>query len=93
VIQRLKPIALSTLHASHLKALRGARVLSATTTEPGFNDESSHPLRLKRFVDFDNHAPRLFAFEMQGLLEIARRARGALGTLRAPLSGLLTHKS
>ena len=77
MVQRLKPIALSTLHAFglHRQAFmkKGLRIL--------FEPIAGKPSRLKRFVDFDNHAPQLFAFEMQGLLEIARRAGYSLTCL------------
>ncbi len=61
---------------AQLPLLEDMGVVTATTTEPGFNYATTPPLLLRRFLDSDTITEIEFEAEMCGFFEIIRRTLG-----------------
>lgn len=58
-----------------IEPLENLGVLTATTCEPGMNSATTHPLALKRFLDYEGFDQIEFEAEMRGYKELMRDIR------------------
>jgi peptidoglycan/xylan/chitin deacetylase (PgdA/CDA1 family) len=74
----------SGLHVQqHGEWLRDLNVDSATTCEPGLNDRSTDPYRLRRFLDSEAFSQIEFEAELSGLGSVLRRLKSRGGRAAA----------
>lgn len=68
-----------------IEPLQALGVVTATTCEPGMNSAKTHPLALKRFLDYEGFDQIEFEAEMRGFKELMRNLRDVSSSSRGTL--------
>jgi hypothetical protein len=65
-------------HARHAQWLERLGIASATTCDPGLNEQGTSPMLLKRYLDSELTPDIVFEAEICGLRDLLRRIRAAI---------------